>query len=224
MPLLKQLEDTLNKRRQISKIRRLVINPKDAVDFSSNDFLGLSHSARFRQNYLDELSQLDTVLGSTGSRLLDGNSAYCEELEQRIARFHNGEAALMFNSGFDANAGLFSTLPQRGDIVVYDELVHASVHEGMRMSRAGQCVPFKHSDVADFENTLQRVVLQYPGKNIFVAVETVYSMDGDVAPLPELVGVLRKFWPDRENGYLIVDEVITYSFEREDVWFSSPIP
>ncbi|KAI8643942.1 pyridoxal phosphate-dependent transferase [Parasitella parasitica] len=204
--LVQQLEDTLKKRRQISKIRRLVVNPPNAIDFSSNDFLGLSHSNHFKAAYLKELHQLPTILGSTGSRLLDGNSAYCEQLEKKIADFHNSESALIFNSGFDANAGLFSTVPQRGDIIVYDELIHASVHEGMRMSRAAKCLPFLHSNVADFERIIQWAVVQYPGKNVFIAVETVYSMDGDIAPLNELIAVLRKFWPLKENGYIIVDE------------------
>ncbi|CAO3648819.1 unnamed protein product [Mucor hiemalis] len=183
MTLESQLEATLLKRRQISKMRRLVVNPANAIDFSSNDFLGLSHSELFRSNYLTELNNMPAILGSTGSRLLDGNSSYCENLEKRIASFHKSPSALIFNSGFDANAGLFSTLPQRGDVILYDELIHASVHEGMRMSRA-----------------------EKPGKNVFVAVESVYSMDGDVAPLNELVQVLKKYWPNKENGYLIVDE------------------
>lgn len=207
MTLESQLEATLLKRRQISKIRRLVVNTPNAIDFSSNDFLGLSQSVSFRNNYLTELNSLPSILGSTGSRLLDGNSSYCEALEKRIASFHKSPSALIFNSGFDANASLFSTLPQRGDVILYDELIHASVHEGMRISRAGKRISFLHSNVEDFERLLVQVIREYPGKNVFIAVETVYSMDGDVAPLIELVQVLRKYWPNKENGYLIVDEV-----------------
>ncbi|CEI87329.1 hypothetical protein G6F70_004000 [Rhizopus microsporus] len=206
MTLQDQLRATLAKRRHISKLRQLVVNPAHAIDFSSNDFLGLSHSLVFREKYLSELSSLPTILGSTGSRLLDGNSAYVEDLEKRIAQFHNSETALIFNSGFDANASLFSTLPQPGDIILYDQLIHASVHEGMRLSRAAKKIPFLHSNVEDFERTLVDVIKQYPGKNVFIALETVYSMDGDVAPLKEIVDVLRQYWPNRENGYIIVDE------------------
>ncbi|KAI8094265.1 pyridoxal phosphate-dependent transferase [Thamnidium elegans] len=206
MTLESQLESTLTKRRQISKLRRLVVNSPSHIDFSSNDFLGLARSSRFRTNYLSELTQLPNILGSTGSRLLDGNSAYCQTLEKRIALFHDSETALIFNSGFDANAGLFSTIPQRGDVIIYDELIHASVHEGMRVSRAAKRISFLHSDIVDFERVLKDMVALFPGKNIFVAVETVYSMDGDVAPLIDLVRILRKYWPNKENGYLIVDE------------------
>ncbi|KAI7900824.1 pyridoxal phosphate-dependent transferase [Cokeromyces recurvatus] len=208
MTLEIQLEAALHKRRQISKIRRLVVNPPEAIDFSSNDFLGLSHNitTSFRTAYLRELNELPTMLGSTGSRLLDGNSAYCEALERQIANFHGSSSALIFNSGFDANAALFSTVPQSGDVIIYDELIHASVHEGMRTSRAGKCISFQHSNVQDFERIIKEVSEQYPRKNVFVAVETVYSMDGDIAPLKELVTILKRYWPNKENGYLIVDE------------------
>ncbi|KAI7890840.1 pyridoxal phosphate-dependent transferase [Mucor mucedo] len=206
MTLEKQLAETLIKRRQISKMRRLVINPTNGIDFSSNDFLGLSHSSSFRKAYLAELNAMPSIMGSTGSRLLDGNSSYAEMLEQRIALFHQAPAALIFNSGFDANVGLFSTVPQRGDVILYDEFIHASVHEGMRMSRCAKYIPFNHSDLVHFEQLLQSVIVQFPGQNIFIAVESVYSMDGDIAPLKQIIDILRKYFPQRENGYVIVDE------------------
>lgn len=219
MTLESQLGSTLTKRRQNSKLRRLVVNSPSHIDFSSNDFLGLARSTRFRSNYLSELTQLPNILGSTGSRLLDGNSSYCQTLEKRVALFHDAETALIFNSGFDANAGLFSTVPQRGDVIIYDELIHASVHEGMRVSRAAKRISFRHSDIVDFERVLKDMVALFPGKNIFVAVETVYSMDGDVAPLIDLVRILRKYWPNKENGYLIVDEVGNFFFIGVDFLF-----
>ncbi|KAG2218636.1 hypothetical protein INT45_000809 [Circinella minor] len=202
--LEEQLASVLDKRQHIAKRRKLVVNSPNSIDFSSNDFLGLAQNTALRQKYLDELNALDTILGSTGSRLLDGNSQYAIDLEQRIARFHNADTALLFNSGFDANTGLLSTLPQKGDIVIYDELIHASVHEGMRVSRAGRLIPFKHSDVNDLNRVLTDICPT--NKNVFIAVETVYSMDGDVVPLVEIVQLLKKYWPQRENGYIIVDE------------------
>ncbi|KAI7881012.1 PLP-dependent transferase [Lichtheimia hyalospora FSU 10163] len=199
-----QLKATLTRREEIAKLRRLVVNPPTAIDFSSNDFLGLTQNAALKERYLNELQQLDRVLGSTGSRLLDGNSQYAIDLENTIATFHGAETALLFNSGFDANAGFFATVPQKGDIIIYDELIHASVHEGMRMSRAARCIPFKHSDV----NDLNRILMDHgeTSNNVFVALETVYSMDGDIAPLAQIVDTLKKYWPNRENGYIVVDE------------------
>ena len=152
--------------------------------------------------YLSELSSSpDFRLGSGGSRLLDGNSTYAEDLEKEIAEFHGAEAALLFNSGFDANSGFFASVPQRGDVVVFDEHVHASVREGMKLSRAGKCVAFKHNDVQGLERVLREV-----GKdvNVFVAVESLYSMDGDLAPLREIVGVVERMVGER--GYVVVDE------------------
>jgi 8-amino-7-oxononanoate synthase len=203
-----QMEATLMKRRAIAKLRRLVVNPTDSIDFSSNDFLGLASSTTMRADYLAELQSMPQILGSTGSRLLDGNSGYVQNLEQRIADFHGAPSALIFNSGFDANAGLFSTVPQVGDVILYDELVHASVHEGMKISRAKHRIPFAHSDVDDLKRCLEKALNDTQGKkNVFVAVETVYSMDGDVAPLVEIMQLLRSYWPNGENGFLIVDEV-----------------
>ncbi|ORZ15328.1 pyridoxal phosphate-dependent transferase [Absidia repens] len=202
--LTQQMDVTLTKRRDIAKLRRLVVNPIDNIDFSSNDFLGLSYSQTMRQDFLNELQSMPHILGSTGSRLLDGNSQYAQDLEQRIADFHGAPTALIFNSGFDANAGLFSTVPQKGDIILYDALVHASVHEGMRISRAAHRIPFAHSDVVDLGAKLEAI--KDTKQNVFVAVETVYSMDGDVAPLNEIIQLLRTYWPNEENGFLIVDE------------------
>ncbi|CAO3630188.1 unnamed protein product [Cunninghamella echinulata] len=202
--LQQQLEATLEKRRKIAKLRRLVVNPPEAINFSSNDFLGLSYSQTMREDYINELQSMPYILGSTGSRLLDGNSQYVEDLEKRIADFHGAPSGLIFNSGFDANAGLFSTIPQKGDIILYDALVHASVHEGMRISRAGKRISFAHSDIIDLRSKLED--LKETKHNIFVAIETVYSMDGDIAPVKEIVNLLRSFWPDGENGFLIVDE------------------
>jgi len=211
MSLTKQLQNVLDKRRDILKLRRLVINPPDSIDFSSNDFLGLARSRVFQDRFMAELQSFEhPPLGSTGSRCLDGNSAYALDLEARIANFHHADAALLFNSGFDANSGLFSTVPQPGDIIFYDELIHASVHEGMKLSRAGKKIPFKHNDVTDLESKIIDIRSQDKDKqkkrNVFVAVETVYSMDGDIPPLQDMVAMLRRYWDREENGYIIVDE------------------
>lgn len=123
--LEQQLNKSLRMRENDSRLRRLVVDNPDAIDFASNDFLGLSRSSKMRNDYLNELNSMPQILGSTGSRILTANSEYVEDLEQYLANFHQGPSALIFNSGFDANYSLFSTLPQEGDIILYDEFIHA---------------------------------------------------------------------------------------------------
>lgn len=203
--LEQQLKISLGERRKNSKLIQLTVNDPDAVDFCTNDFLGLSRSTEMRIDYLNELNSMSQILGSTGSRILTANSTYVEQLERHIAAFHRSPSALIFNSGFDANFSLFSTLPQKGDIILYDELIHASAHEGMRSSRAIQRIPFSHSDISNLAMYID--MFKETKQNIFIAVETVYSMDGDIVPLKEIVALIRSYWPNGENGFLIVDEV-----------------
>ncbi|KAL2427130.1 8-amino-7-oxononanoate synthase [Exophiala dermatitidis] len=206
-PLEQRLSALLEKRRAQSRLRILKSSPPDSVDFSSNDFLSLSSNKEFHDDYLRRLNGSSTPLGSTGSRLLDGNSQYAEDLERELAEFHGAEAGLLTNSGFDANISIFSFLPERGDVIVYDELVHASVHDGMRQCRAKKQIPFKHNDVEDLRRILrgvQHLVSSGTG-TVFVAVETVYSMDGDLAPLTEIVELMEPMFP-KKNAHLIVDE------------------
>ncbi|KAF1928025.1 PLP-dependent transferase [Didymella exigua CBS 183.55] len=195
----------LDRRRNNSTMRNLTLPKSGQTDFSSNDFLSLSTNARLKDAYLAELRNSDLPLGSGGSRLLDGNSAYAEVLERDIARFHGAEAGLLWNSGFDANAGFFSCVPQPGDVIVFDELVHASVHDGMRLSRAAQTVPFVHNSVADLRRVLQEMVELPSMCNVFIAVESIYSMDGDVAPLRMIVDTVTEII-GAERGHIVVDE------------------
>lgn len=201
-PLTKAMNSHLQARLSTSSLRALTTTPHTSLDFSSNDFLSLSTSNTLKTAYLSELSSSPNFrLGSGGSRLLDGNSTYAESLEKEIAEFHGAEAALLFNSGYDANSGFFACVPQRGDVVVFDEFVHASVREGMKLSRARKCVNFKHNDVRD----LEKVLAEVGGEgNVFVAVESLYSMDGDLAPLREIVDLVDEV--TGENGYVVVDE------------------
>lgn len=203
-PLEVQLDGILEKRRGQSRLRILKASPPDSVDFSSNDFLSLSTNPDFRRDYVAAL-QHTTQLGSTGSRLLDGNSALAESLEKQIASFHKAPCGLLTNSGFDANVSLLACLPQPGDLIVYDELIHASVHDGMRQSRAVENIPFLHNSVSDLEEKLRLCQVRHPGKNIFVAVESVYSMEGDLAPLKEMVDLIHSLFPNK-SAHLVVDE------------------
>lgn len=223
------LAATLARRESASQLRRLTSFPPDHVDFSSNAYLSLSNIPEIRQGFLSSLQSTETslppLLGSGGSRLLDGNSPFAEAIESQVARFHKAPSGLLFNSGFDANVGLFSCLPQPGDIIVHDELIHASVHHGMKLSRAKKRVAFKHNCVESADHnsdgelglkSLDTLLGELVGDqrspgvaegstSVFVAVEGVYSMDGDVAPLQEIVSCVKRHLP-KGNGYIIVDE------------------
>jgi 8-amino-7-oxononanoate synthase len=205
------LARALDNRKSQSTIRSLTLRPPNSVDFSSNDFLSLATSQELRDLYLEELRTGPSTahLGSGGSRL-DGNSAHAEQLEDDIAAFHRAEKGLLCNSGFDANVGLFSCLPQPRDVIVYDEFIHASVHDGMRLSRAGRKIAFAHNSAAALRSVIEQLIdsdvaINDGHRNVFIAVEAVYSMDGDVAPLKDIVDVIQKLLP-LGNGHLIVDE------------------
>ena len=192
---MRSLEDILEKRKSESRFRSLSAN-NNLIDFCSNDYLGLARSEILKKNIENELKRFpDYQNGSTGSRLLSGNTGYAEELEQWIADFHRAEAGLIFNSGYDANLGLFSCIAQRNDTILYDELSHASIIDGIRLSLAN-ALTFEHNNLKDLEEKLK----QAKGK-IFVSVESVYSMDGTLAPLKDIVALTEKY-----NAALIVDE------------------
>ena len=166
------------------------------TDFYSNDYLGFARDEELKRRVDAEVKSAgEYLLGSTGSRLLSGNSEYAESVERFLAEFYGSESALIFNSGFDANYGLLSTLPYRGDTIIYDELVHASIHDGIRNSRAGS-ISFTHNDVSDLEARLM-----YATGLKYVVVESVYSMDGDFAPLEAMAALCQKY-----DAGLIVDE------------------
>ncbi|CEF85463.1 hypothetical protein FGSG_09049 [Fusarium graminearum PH-1] len=201
--LEKQLASCLLKRSDRSQLRKLTTIPSSNVDFSSNAYLSLSSIPSLISDY-HALLQNRPSLGSGGSRLLDGNSSFAQDLEQDIAAFHNAPAGLLFNSGFDANVGIVSCLPQVGDVIIYDELIHASAHDGMRLSRAARKIPFKHNCVYG-EGGLHHVLAGLEEETlVFILVEAVYSMDGDVAPLRDIVSCVQSRLAG--NGYIIVDE------------------
>lgn len=200
-----KLASQLKRRQQNSKLRTLKSSPPGSVDFSSNDFLSLATNRVFREDYLKELNNQVLPVGSTGSRLLDGNSQYAEQLEKDIAEFHGAQSGLLVGSGFDANVSIFTCIPQPGDIILYDELIHASVHDGMRMSRASSLLSFKHNCLDDFRRRLNECSFDHFNGDVFVAVESVYSMDGDLAPMKEMVAVMKEVFP-AGNCHLIVDE------------------
>ncbi len=179
--------------------RRRALAPRAGIDFASNDYLGLANSADLRGALAEGIAR-GLPAGSGGSRLLRGNHPEHEALEAHAARHYGSEAALFFPTGFAANAALFATLPQRGDLVVHDELIHASAHDGMKLGRAGH-VAATHNDAQAFDDAIAQWRGQGGTGTPWIAVESLYSMDGDRAPLTDLAAVA-----DRHEGVLIVDE------------------
>jgi len=198
------LKQRLRIREEQGSYRSLSVK-NNLVDFSSNDYLGFARSQELQQLVAVELVtcnlKLETCFGSTGSRLLTGNSLYAEELEAFIANYHKAEAGLIFNSGYTANVGLISSIAQKEDMIFYDELSHASIYDGIRLSKA-ESFPFRHNDVAHLEERLRFFQSsRKENSSGYVIVESVYSMDGDLAPLKEIVSLCDKY-----DANLIVDE------------------
>ncbi len=199
MKLPKNLVQKLENRRLNNSLRQLP-SFNNLVDFSSNDYIGFSKSEpifKLSHHYLIENEIIQN--GATGSRLISGNHSLYQITETFIAQFHEAESALIFNSGYDANVGFFSAVPQRNDVILYDELSHASIRDGILMSNA-KSYKFDHNDFED----LERLILKFPDTNIYIVTETVFSMDGDSPNLEELVELSEKY-----NCYLVVDEAHT---------------
>lgn len=173
------------------------------IDFCSNDYLGFSKlgllDSKLQFASPENGTKRNPHFGATGSRLISGNSRMIEEAEQQIAMFHHGQSALIFNSGYDANVGLLSSVAQKTDLILFDELIHASIYDGIRLSHATH-YKFRHNDMEGLEGLIQRHQKDY--ENIYVVVESVYALDGDSAPLLELVEICQDF----KNIFLIVDE------------------
>lgn len=188
------INQKLQKRNEENSFRKLT-HHSGLIDFTSNDYLGLAQSAELYKLIQRKVETLPHLNGATGSRLLSGNSVYTEEVERKLASVFKSESALIFNSGYAANQGVLSSIPQKGDTILYDELAHACIRDGARLSLASR-FPFFHNNLNDLEERLKRA-----HGNIFIAVESVYSMDGDVCPLKELVLLAEKY-----NATIILDE------------------
>lgn len=173
-----------------------------ALDFASNDYLGLANDDELRNSLIHFLEQKNFPLCSSSSRLIAGHNHHHETAELQLAHFFNAPSGLLFNSGYSANTGVLSTLCKEA-IVFSDELNHASLIDGIRLSRA-ECKVFKHNDVEHLkqllENTLQAAQTSQP-KPLFVVTESLFSMDGDLAPLDKLVKVCQQY-----NAWLVIDE------------------
>ncbi|OCO99972.1 MULTISPECIES: 8-amino-7-oxononanoate synthase [unclassified Ensifer] len=181
------------------KGRRRALIAASGIDFTSNDYLAIAGSLRLKAATAAAIGR-GVPVGSGGSRLLRGNHAEHEMLEAEAAAFFGAERALFFGSGYAANAALFSTLPQRDDIIVHDALIHASAHEGIAASRA-RALAVAHNDVDAFDDAICKWRGSGGTGHPWIAVESLYSMDGDRAPLPALAALA-----DRHDGFLVVDE------------------
>lgn len=175
------------------------LSPRTGMDFVSNDYLALADAPRIKKALVDAIAS-GTPVGAGGSRLLRGNCHEHELLEAEAARFFGTESALYFGAGYSANFAALSTLPQRGDLIALDELSHASMREGTRASRADSR-EVKHNDVQAFDDTIARWRSDGGTGRPWIAVESIYSMDGDAASLPDLLAVA-----DRHDGFLYIDE------------------
>ena len=197
----KALTSKLEQRTANNSLRKLSL-PNTLIDFASNDYIGFAKSETIfneTHSYLVDNNIIQN--GATGSRLLSGNHKVYQEAENYIAKFHQVESALIFNSGYDANIGFFGAVPQRNDIILYDELSHASIRDGIQLSNA-KSYKFQHNDFEDLERLLLKLSTdnQQP-TTIYIVTESVFSMDGDCPNLEELVLLSNNY-----NCNLVVDE------------------
>ncbi|PZF72800.1 aminotransferase class I/II-fold pyridoxal phosphate-dependent enzyme [Taibaiella soli] len=191
-------QQLLNKlqQRELQGNKRRLKEAGEGIDFFSNDYLGIAKTNALRES----LSHTEPTAsyGATGSRLLSGNYQTITDFENWLADFHDTEAALVFNSGYDANLGLLSCIADRHSTILYDEYCHASILDGIRLSQAKYSYRFEHNNVGELRERLQKHAGNGP---VFVIIESVYSMEGDVAPLHEIAALTKEY-----NAALIVDE------------------
>lgn len=197
MPNYDDLSSDLRALNDLGRLREL--RPRAGVDFTSNDYLGLAESDELRQAAANAVAR-GIPIGAGGSRLLRGNHEEHEALEAEAATYFGAESALYFGAGYTANFAMFSTLPQRGDLVLHDELIHASVHEGMRRGRA-ECESIPHNDAGAFDARLRKWRASGARGRPWIAIESVYSMDGDSPNLDDMLAVAT-----RHDAILVIDE------------------
>ncbi|KAI0593382.1 5-aminolevulinate synthase [Biscogniauxia sp. FL1348] len=181
------------------------------VDLTTSDALSLNRDGIVRDALLKELqAHGDFILSASGSRVQYGNYEYLIQTEKEIAEFHGAETAYIAHSGFMANASAVAAIGTPGDVYVYDELVHTSSHDGMKLSQVAEQIKFKHNDVESLRDVLTNLrdtnpKLKAGTKNVIILVESIYSMDGDVCPLKECVAVAKEIFP-LGNAQFVIDE------------------
>ncbi|MBZ9628972.1 pyridoxal phosphate-dependent aminotransferase family protein [Psychroflexus sp. CAK1W] len=193
------LKQKLTLRSKEGALRSLRKSNPQLTDFSSNDYLGFSNNGLISDFAQDKLQAYSSQLhGATGSRLLTGNYDMIEDFESYLKNYYKTEAATVFNSGYDANLGLLSSVGQRQDLILFDELSHASIRDGIALSKA-KAYKFQHNNLEDLEQKLTRFKDQF--ETIYVITEHVFSMDGDNADVEAIVKLCERF-----GVYLILDE------------------
>lgn len=207
----KSLAHKLQQREANNALRKLPV-ANNLIDFASNDYIGFAcNEELFDKTHHYLLDHSIKTNGATGSRLISGNHNLYQITEDFIAQFHQSEAALLFNSGYDANVGFFSSVPQRNDVILYDELCHASIRDGIQMSHA-KSYKFEHNNFDDLEklliklkpiqkNNCQTEPVEVLSNEIYIVTESVFSMDGDTPNLEELLNLCEKY-----NCNLVIDE------------------
>ena len=197
----KKLLQKLQERSESNALRSLPVLD-NLVDFSSNDYLGFANNESIYANTFQlSLKKNISQNGATGSRLLLGNHNLYNELEVQLTQFHKSESALVFNSGYDANVGFFGSVPQQGDIVFYDEYIHTSIRDGIKMGNA-KSYKFKHNDLEDLKTKCLAERSRSPKEaEFYIVTESVFSMDGDSPDLKKLANLSSK-----EGLHLVVDE------------------
>ncbi|KAI0835036.1 class II aminotransferase/8-amino-7-oxononanoate synthase [Hypoxylon sp. FL0890] len=208
----RNLEQVLDQRRADGSIYRIpkgIVSEEGVTDLVTMDLLSLTKSGKMRTLFLEEAKHPEFRLNMGATRLMSGNP-YLSETEDEVAALHGAEAALLFRSGWDANTAIMVSIPRPGDVILFDELVHASLHDGMQLSLASTKQAFKHNDVDAFREALMHIkereqLIRDGSRCVLIVVESEYSMEGDITPLAELVSVAKEIFPDG-NAQFIIDE------------------
>ncbi|RKZ79592.1 MAG: 8-amino-7-oxononanoate synthase [Gammaproteobacteria bacterium] len=206
LPWSKQLTKSLAERKAVGRYRKqrtrsgeqgveVVVDGKNLLSFCSNDYLGLASHPALKKAFIDAVEQQG--VGSGAAHLLTGHSQYHEELEQALADFTGQQSVLLFSSGYQANMGVIDGLLARGDVIIQDKLNHASLLDGGRLSAAEQ-LRYQHNDMAALSRRLQQ---SSKAKNRLVVSDGVFSMDGDLTPLPELISLAKQ-----NNTGVVIDD------------------
>lgn len=209
MNIIEQMQQELQELKEHSNLRRLpqmvhdgrhvVVNGKQMLNLSSNDYLGLAADRELREEFLKSLTPDTFLPTASSSRLLTGNYNVYEELETELVALFGTEAALVFNSGYHANMGILPAISNTQTLIVADKLVHASIIDGVRLSSA-RCIRYKHNDLSQLERLLEQNHSEY--QQIIIVTESIFSMDGDEADLKALVQLKQSY----DNVLLYVDE------------------